>query len=72
MPVSQKTMGIVLVLMVATALAGCGRKGDLERPGASANTAPAQQGITGGFARPAEEPEEEPVPERPFILDALI
>ncbi len=72
MPISRTTMGLALVLMAATALAGCGRKGDLERPGASAAPQPAQQGITGGFARPAEEPSEDPVPERPFILDALI
>ena len=72
MPISQKTMGLALALMVATPLSGCGRKGELERPGASATPAPAQQGITGGFARPAEELADEPMPERPFILDALI
>lgn len=62
---------IVIALIVLTALAGCGRKGSLEAPGAIAAPQPATAGASndpGAAASPAKPK----APDTPFFLDALI
>ncbi|MCY0092479.1 LPS translocon maturation chaperone LptM [Hoeflea ulvae] len=54
-----KTIGAMALLAVV--LAGCGKKGPLERPGVTATTT-----IADGETAPA------PAPERRFILDGLL
>ncbi len=58
----MKAARLVLLLAVpGLVLSGCGRKGDLERPGAASITAPA------GTAEP-----QQTVVDRPFLLDPLL
>jgi predicted small lipoprotein YifL len=60
----------ILLLAVAVALAGCGRKGRLEPPGG----APATSAVPTVFGTsPAAAPPVEPArPDKPFVLDAII
>jgi predicted small lipoprotein YifL len=62
---SRKTTYFILTIAAAgIVLSGCGRKGDLERPGASTDM---------NRKTPAGEKEKKaPVPERPFLLDPLL
>lgn len=52
---------ICAVALLGAVLTGCGRRGDLERPG-----------VTAATAAPAEEASTPVVRERPFILDGLL
>lgn len=57
-----KAARLVLLLAIpGLVLTGCGRKGDLERPGAMSTTAPA------GTAKP-----QQTAVDRPFLLDPLL
>lgn len=63
--IARKFGGIALTLAVAgVVLAGCGRKGDLDRP----STPVEQQNVrkTGEVRQP------QPVAEKPFLLDSLL
>lgn len=58
----------MIMLMVGLAVAGCGRKGSLEVPKATAETATPATNDPG-----AVKPDTEPAkPSKPFILDGLI
>ena len=70
---------LAVAMTLATALAGCGRKGPLDLPpSATATPAPAQPPATGtglltsplGTGAPAQ-PQPAP-PNRPFVLDPLL
>lgn len=71
-------VGLVIVVAAALALSACGRRGALQPPPQAGappveDTAPADSLVTlpAPGARPAETAEP-PVPERAFILDALL
>ena len=71
--------GLLVALLAATVLTGCGRKGPLDRPGVSPNAASAQAESSGfgeglsDFDNYRSVPDEPPVvPERRFILDPLL
>ena len=62
-----KTARLALVLGFAgLAVAGCGRKGDLDRP-----STPVEQQNIRKSSKPADR-KAEPVTERPFLLDPLL
>lgn len=64
---------LLLVLVAATALSACGRKGPLDRPGVEAAPAPEEDTITGGLSTTDEGTDAPPqAPQRRFILDPLI
>lgn len=56
--------GVLIAAVLALTLAGCGRRGALDRPG---QVDPAVSGP--GQAAPATAPAQ---PDRPFVLDAII
>ncbi|MDQ0321622.1 putative small lipoprotein YifL [Pararhizobium capsulatum DSM 1112] len=61
---SRKTTYFLLAIAAAgIVLSGCGRKGDLDRPGATTINRKAAPGTT------EKKPE---APERPFLLDPLL
>ena len=61
---SRKTTFFILALSAAgIVLSGCGRKGDLDRPGAA---------DINRKAAPGETQKKAPAPERPFLLDPLL
>ena len=63
--ISKKIGGIAVVLAAAgLVLAGCGRKGDLDRP----STPVEQQNIR----KTGENRQPEPTNDRPFLLDPLL
>jgi predicted small lipoprotein YifL len=61
----------MIMLMVGLAVAGCGRKGQLESPKSAKSTAETEAPATNdpGAIKPVEEPAK---PQKPFILDGLI
>ena len=61
----------LLALAAALALAGCGRKGALEPPGAAERQAVSPATVFGTAPRQAQ-PAEPERPKRPFFLDFLI
>ena len=68
---------ILIALIACVALAGCGRRGNLDAPGElQAEEAPFEQTLIEAAASPGatEPPETRPVdgPDRPFFLDPLI
>jgi predicted small lipoprotein YifL len=58
----------IISLMVAIALAGCGRKGSFESPKSTVE-APASATNDPGAVTPAAKPAK---PDKPFLLDGLI
>ena len=58
------TVAAGLLLVTAVALSGCGRKADLDPPSMPA----AQQ----NKLAPGEKPTQQPVPDKPFVLDPLL
>lgn len=57
-------MATGLLLVTAVSLSGCGRKADLDPPSMPA----AQQ----NKLEPGEKPTQQPVPDKPFVLDPLL
>jgi predicted small lipoprotein YifL len=68
---------LIIVLVTLAALAGCGRRGDLEAPGATTSTSTAPPSNVSPLdpgsvpATPEQQPIEPP-PRRHFILDYLL
>lgn len=60
----RQITGMALILAVALTLSGCGRKGDLDRPG---STAPINTKAAPGAAEQKDE-----APGKPFLLDPLL
>ncbi|KGD87706.1 MULTISPECIES: lipoprotein [Rhizobium/Agrobacterium group] len=59
---------IAFVLSLAgIVVAGCGRKGDLDRP-----STPVEQQNIRKVTRPGEQKKPEPVADKPFVLDPLL
>lgn len=67
MSLLSKPRRIVLVAAALLALAGCGRRGDLEAPAAAAVQAPANDGIGVRKTSPKIAP-----PKKDFVLDPLL
>jgi predicted small lipoprotein YifL len=68
---------LIIILLVAAALSGCGRRGPLEDPGVPPATTPAPAGIgisplDPGAPAVIQEPAAEPAPRRRFFLDFLL
>jgi len=68
MPRRSLTTIFVITLTLSSALAGCGRRGELEPP--SSTVAPA--GTVSQNSSKAEKSAKKTVPDRHFILDPLI
>ncbi|MFB9952764.1 lipoprotein [Rhizobium puerariae] len=62
--VARVTFALSLVGIV---VAGCGRKGDLDRP-----STPVEQQNIRKTTKPGEQKKSEPVAEKPFVLDPLL
>ncbi|OLP62180.1 hypothetical protein BJF93_01400 [Xaviernesmea oryzae] len=62
---TKSVIAAIGLVLAVTSLAGCGRKGDLERPSVSA----AQANVK---TQPGQKPQPDPTPERPFLLDPLL
>jgi predicted small lipoprotein YifL len=58
--VSMKKSALIMLLLAATTLTACGRRGQLEAPSATANP------------QTGEKAEAAPAEDKPFILDGLI
>lgn len=76
---SVAARGLLVAVLAATILTGCGRKGPLDRPGVSPTAAPAEDESSGfgeglsDFDNYRSVPDEPPVvPQRRFILDPLL
>jgi len=62
---SRKTTYLILAFAAAgIVLSGCGRKGDLDRPGATTDI--------NRKAAAGDKNKKAPIPERPFLLDPLL
>ncbi|MHC5655460.1 LPS translocon maturation chaperone LptM [Stappia sp. ICDLI1TA098] len=58
--------GVLVAALLAMTVAGCGRRGGLERPGT------VDPAVAGDVANPAPAVERPAKPQRDFILDAII
>ncbi|MCA1300304.1 lipoprotein [Stappia indica] len=66
--VPARAVLLLVALLAAGTLAGCGRRGALDSPAAAGSSA-----VTDPMGAPVvQEPANEPVNDTPFILDAII
>jgi predicted small lipoprotein YifL len=68
---------LIILLVAAAVLSGCGRRGPLEDPGEPAAATPAPAGIgtsplDPGAPTDIQEPAAQPAPRRQFFLDFLL
>ena len=63
----KTAMIFVTLLVAASVVSGCGRRGALEQPASTAMVVETDE-----FGEPIEKPKKKTIEDKPFILDALL